>query len=127
MQFCEVLPEQCPPANAVDASFGEIWRVVTQENCDLDDFKSHAALGLVRRPIVSECDFASCSLFVSKDIAYKLASRLPKPRFSRPYLAKLSIPNGAGMSLENKKTTHVHFWMFNGFNPLNAILTVEEV
>lgn len=125
MPFYEVLPDQCPPAQAVDAGYSEIWRVVTKQNCCFDDFKSHAGLGLTRRPTVSECDFASCSLFVSKTMAANLSTRLPKPRYKKPYLAKLQLPQGAGLSIENLKSTHVHFWMYSGFDPLASIVHVE--
>jgi hypothetical protein len=123
--FSENLPGSCPPTDASDVEFTEVWRVVSGPTLGVSDFYSHAKLKIVRLPMVSECDHASCSLFTSRDKVSTLAKRLPKTRFENPYVVKLSIPEGSGMSLQNTRTGHVHFWMFSSFDPLTVADTPE--
>jgi hypothetical protein len=125
MDFCEELPPQCPPAEACDVAIQEAWRVVEGPALKPEDFYSHARKKIPKRPIDTDCDHASCSLFTSRDKIADLASRMPKARYSNPHISKMKIPAGAGMSIENKRTFHVHFWMYKAFDPLSVAGTPE--
>lgn len=125
MEFCEPLPDKCPPHQAEDKAYGEAWRVVEGSQPGAKDFASHAKKGIPKRPTDSECDHASCSLFTSRTTIAGLVTRMPKTRFKDPHIAKLAIPKGAGLSLENNRS-HVHFWMFASFDPVAAILATEQ-
>jgi hypothetical protein len=118
MEFCEELPPQCPPPEAEDIAIEEAWRVVSGAELTAEDFYSHARKQIPKRPTATDCDHASCSLFTSRDKVAALASRLPKTRIANPWIARVAIPVGAGLSVANKKTLHVHLWMYKSFDPL---------
>ncbi len=127
MPYLDNLPAQCPPNDAIDQPLVGVWRVVGNNPPAAADFWSHARLGWKKPPTVSDCDFSSCSLFLSRDKVAKLASRLPKARISNPRLAKLNVPVGAGRSQVNRKTEHVHFWMYGTFDPVAAVKACEDL
>lgn len=126
MKFIEGLPTACPPNHAVDVSYPQIWRVVTASTCCADEFKSHAARGQKAPPTVDECEFAACSMSTDFNKIRKLATRLPKKRYPKPYIAELSIPSGAGVSICDQKSAHVNFWMYASFDPVSAVVSVVE-
>lgn len=123
MQFLEDLPPECPPKEAQDGDVGIAYRAIVDETPTTDDFKSYAALGRSSSSVDS-CRFASCSLYTCKDKAKNIFS-LPKKRHEFKYLATLEIKRGAGLALMRKK--HVDLWMFAGFNPLSAVISVEPL
>ena len=89
----------------------------------MDHFLSYSALGETRHG-VDPCLLASCSLFTKIDCkGIKMAKRLPKLRDQN--LVELEIPVGAGLSLTNKNG-HIHFWMYDNFDPVSAINQVIE-
>jgi len=122
----EELPDQCPPAKALDVGIDEAFRVIPFENPTLDDFKSYAAQKKRAPPGVDLCRWASCSLCVTKEQATILAGKLPKLREKDPHVVKLSIKKGSGRSMKNYSGTHIDFWMFATFNPLTAIIGASE-
>lgn len=127
MDGLEDLPAGCPPCGAKDIELTGVYRVVTCADPTEDEFKSHAARKLRLRPPATPCEWASCSLFGSRDKAVDIAGKLPKPRFSNPHLAVLNIDLGDGKSLVNARSTHIHFWAAEGFDPLGAVVEVEKV
>jgi hypothetical protein len=127
MTFFEELPEQCPPANAMERELPAAYRVVTNVNPDMEDFKSYAARKVKCPDGFDPCRWASCSLFLSRDRAIEIAMKLPKPRFKKPFIATMSITAMDGVSLVKKNSPHVDFWMYSNFDPLNAIVETESV
>jgi len=126
MTFFEDLPPQCPPPDAVDKAFDEVWRVVDGASPSEEHFYSHAKRGWPKRPTDTDCDHASCSVFTSRAKIAGLVPKLPKSRIGDPHLVKFAIPEGAGMSIENSRSGHVHFWMAAGFTPWQGTLVVEK-
>jgi hypothetical protein len=127
MDWLETLPVGCPPKAAKDMTFEGVYRVVTRAKPTREDFKSHSALKMPVRPCCDPCEWASCSLFISRDKAVDIASKLPKPRFNKPHLALLNISLGDGRSTVNRRTSHVHFWASKTFDPMKALVEVEKV
>lgn len=127
MDWLEDLPAGCPPFGAKSIELLGVYRVVTCADPAEVDFKSHAALNLPLRPPATPCEWASCSLFKSRDKAVDIAGKLPKPRFSNPHLALLNIGEEDGRALVNERSTHIHFWAARNFDALEAILEVEKV
>lgn len=125
MPFREELPPQCPPVEAAEMTIPSAWRLVHSPQPTIDAFSSHAALGKARIPNVSECDHASCSLFIERERVQRLA-RLPKLR-QGAHLAELTIPVTAGQCLVNETSSHVHLWMYRDFDPVAHIIAVTEV
>jgi hypothetical protein len=123
--YFEDLPDQCPPAEAVDAQLAAVWRVVPGAQPTVEDFHSHAKRGKRKPPTVADCAWASCSLFNSRTKAASIAAKLPKPRFEHAYLSELQIAQGSGRSLIEKE--HVHFWMYAGFDPMQAIIQTTPI
>jgi hypothetical protein len=39
----------------------------------------------------------------------------------------MNISQGDGMSLVNQRSTHVHLWAAEDFDPLGAVVDVEKV
>lgn len=127
MQFLEDLPDQCPPAEAVDSSFSMVYRIVYNNPVSVDDFLSRAAKGQPTPGGVSDCRNASCSLF-SHLIKMRAQAKLPKFRGNgTPRIAYLNIQQGAGLAVENPKTQHIDFWGFKSFDPTSAVIKVEDV
>jgi hypothetical protein len=127
MDWLEALPAGCPPRAAKDIAIEAVYRVVTCASPTMEDFKSHAALKLPLGPGCDPCEWASCSLFKSRDRAVDIASKLPKIRFSKPHLALLDISLGDGKSKINQKTSHIHFWASTQFDPASALIEVEKL
>lgn len=124
MGFWEQLPDQCPPAGYLEDAIDGAYRIVFSNPATLDHFKSHAALGKSVPPGMSECRWSSCSLFIDAEAAKGVAS-LPKMRAKGPKLAKVEVPEGSGAWVS--QGVHVDLWIYDHFDPLGAIITVEEV
>jgi hypothetical protein len=127
MVFLEELPPQCPPANAVGASFEVAYRVVSCGQPTIKDFWSQAALGVPIRPTADPCKWRSCSMFLSRDKAVDIAGKLPKSRIREPHLALVNIAPSDGRALVNNKTKHIDLWLSSTFNPDDAIVELEKV
>jgi hypothetical protein len=112
-EFTEDLPDACPPEDAVQASYENVWRFVSSNPPADVDFHSHAMLD---KPLprfgVTLCEWSSCSLFLSDNDSYKL---LPKPKKKFKFIARLQITNLCGFTQSNGK--HVHFWRFKNVTP----------
>lgn len=122
MGFWEILPPQCPPIEAVDVAIVQAYRVVYSNPPAKEHFASFAKLGRPKPPHVNDCTYASCSLCTCIDKMRTLAG-LPKVRAKNPFIAALSIPQGAGRSMIKDK--HISFWMYDTFDPVAATLHVE--
>jgi len=116
--FLEVLPDGCPPSEAYIPQALEVVRAVSSLAPTIDDFASHAAKNIPIRGDISPCRWASCSVFVMSKIA-----RLPRIR-DKPYNATLVISAGAGRC--SGGNGHVDWWISRDFNPISAIVRVEE-
>lgn len=126
MNFAEKLPDACPPPEASETKFNPAYRIVRANPPNQGCFASNTKLGQHQPAGVDPCRFASCSLFTDIQKAKNIA-RLPKFRNSEPKIAKLLLPATAGVSILNKETKHIDLWFYEGFDPLSAIVTLEEV
>lgn len=124
MAFWEHLPEQCPPEEAVEQQIDLAFRVVFSNPVKLEHFKSHAALGRPKPPKVDNCRYSSCSLFTSKEAAKSIA-RLPRMRAKHPFVAHVTLPQGAGVWVAQRD--HIDFWLYAEFDPLTSVSLVEPV
>lgn len=82
MPYAESLPASCPPDTASDSYFSEALRFVDSNDLaslDAEEFKSFAAMGKPCPPRLSNCAWASCSLFLGESSeAFKTAVNMPK-------------------------------------------------
>jgi hypothetical protein len=118
LKFKETLPGSCPPAGAGVRAYEGVWRFVSSNPVTDQDFASHHAQGKTPPPTVSACRWASSSLFLTKEAAYK---HLPKPRKRFKYIAKVQITEQCGVSVLVR--THIDFWRFDTFKPI--VLAIE--
>jgi len=126
MPFKEApLPDQCPPAEAVEDAIAEAYRMVFANPPSEDDFKSKRALGLAIPAGHDECGFASCSLNTEFIHAQRLA-QLPKPREKGAMVAKVAIPPRWGKWIKNSKK-HIHYWMYDEFDHTKVVIEVVTV
>lgn len=123
MGFFEALPDQCPPADAVENEIGQAYRIVFGDPATVEHFKSHAALGKKPPSDMDECRFASCSLFTSLD-RVKSVAQLPKLRAQGPILAEVTIAHGSGRWIAHGD--HIDFWMYDTFDPIAAIVSMTD-
>ena len=122
MKFREALPPSCPPNAAQNIALSDVWRFIKSNTVQSDSFDSHAKRSLKKREGVSDCDHASCSLFIGN----KTTERMLKLQKWRNFAARveLNIPAGSGLSISDG--THVHFWAFDSFSFSTAIVRVVE-
>jgi hypothetical protein len=124
MGFWEQLPDQCPPAGFVEEAIDNAYRIVFSNPATLEHFKSHAARGDKKPPSVDSCRFSSCSLFTEHLVAKNVAN-LPKMRAKNPKIAQVSVPEGSGAWIQ--QGVHVDLWIYDHFDPVTAVIAVEEV
>ena len=122
MEFKEGLPDQCPPAEAVDNEWDEIYRLLPTKDYNADHFKSHAELGKSCHPNVCSCRWASCSLVFDTTAALKKFPRFKKYNWA----ARMEIPKGSGMSQKTNKN-HVDFWQKKSFDMTDAVKEVVAI
>jgi hypothetical protein len=115
--YFENLPEQCPPAHAIDDALGKAWRLVNENPPSQEDFQSHAAAGRVKPRTCDACSWASCSLFHT-EAAAREALKLPTLRGRRPIM--VDIPERSGRWVKSK-SQHVDFWRYANFDILASV------
>lgn len=110
-KYGEDLPPQCPPAGAQTTALDNVYRLVPCENPVAEHFLSFRAMGTDKPDhlVISDCDWASCSLRDSVEELLKLKGL----RRRNPFVATLGIPANSGRHLTHK--SHVHFWRFHNF------------
>jgi hypothetical protein len=122
MSFLEDLPPNCPTPNSTNIALTDVWRFLKGTSVQANCFDSHAKRGVPRRPDVSECEHASCSLFIGDA---KTKEMLKLQRFKNfKARAELAIPAGSGMCLI--EDSHVHFWAYRAFAFSSAVVRVEQ-
>jgi len=127
--FCELLPPGCPPPDAKLASRQIVYGLTKSDPPTHDDFRSHAALQIPRRPNCDLCSHASCSAAVSEAGRQSLID-LSKTSFwkkKKSFIAYLEIDERTGKTKFSAKSTHVDIWMFSGFDPVAAVNRSEEL
>lgn len=127
MTYLEQLPPNCPPANkASEQTIDGAYRIVSSMNPTIADFYSNARLGIPLRPTMDPCRHASCSLFISRDMAIDIAGKLPKTRIADPHISLCSIDTFDGQCYINKKK-HIDLWAYDNFDPSTVVVMTEKV
>jgi hypothetical protein len=119
--YGEPLPDECPPDNANEGELVGVFRFVPVDQPEEECFASHYALGKLKpsKLDVTECEWASCSLFSSIEAMLKMRGL----RKRNPFVAKLEIPAGSGRFIL-EKNSHIHFWRYGAFNMKSAVVDV---
>jgi len=123
-KFLELLPDGCPPGDALPPEPTVVIRLAKEPTPSAEHFASHAARGLpLRGPMT--CSYASCSLFFHDAGGEQLNAMRRLPRFKSfkyAYIVKVDQGSGVGIAGGGK---HLDLWMFKTFDPVAAVQSVE--
>jgi hypothetical protein len=122
-EYAEDLPPSCPPEDANDVAHVEVYRFLESGNAAPKEFLSHAARKKQNRTNIDPCGFASCSLLGDWE---KYLKNIPNMRKAHSHVARLTIPEGIGMTKPKAKngTVHFDFWCFAGKDLSNCVVEV---
>jgi len=126
LAFREELPDACPPPEAKAIALSGVYRFLPSANPKNEHFDSYCLLkGPKPPPTVTLCQWSACSLFVTREKAVaKIKLQKLRSRFS--HFAILDVPANAGYS-ESGQNGHLSLWMLKHFDPVTAILKIEEI
>ena len=126
-EFAENLPEQCPPSGAVAPKDAPLIRLAKTNTPTAACFDSHAKRGLPIRGDTSPCRHASCSMFEHDTKGEQLNAMRALPHFKNFSFAFIvHVSPAAGLALYGERK-HVDLWMFKGFDPVDAVASVETM
>lgn len=126
--FAETLPPQCPPSDATSLSEAILIRLAKEPKPKPESFASHAARGLPIRGDVSSCSHASCSMFLHDETGDQINAMRRLPRFKNfKHAFLVSVGPNAGVAIVSSSTKHVDLWMFKGFDPVSAVISVQAM
>jgi hypothetical protein len=118
-RFMEALPtnELCPPATAVSAIPQRVLRFCSGDAVTKNDITSHNAMGKRRPENVTECRWASCSVFHGDTTIERLRKLIKSSSRLRAlrYVVEFGIDPDAGMVHRNG--IHIDFWPYADFDP----------
>jgi hypothetical protein len=107
IQWSEILPEQCPPENAIDPNGMVFYRLCESAPIE-NDFKSQKAIcptGVYKN--VSECIARSLSVWDDID---KCLNILKLPRHKGKSAMILELKSHDGLVLQTFKPNHYSWW-----------------
>jgi hypothetical protein len=114
MNYCEQLPEGCPPAEAEEVTAKQdVFRLVRTDPPSSDDFRSQRAEKPgVTFPGISECHAKGLSVFVERTDCEKLL-KLRHMRNRR--ICRIHLDAGAGRIQQTFQPTHHTWWPLEEF------------
>ena len=125
--FKENLPPSCPPSTAIALSKQILIRLVPANPATAKDFASYAALGRTCPAGSDPCKWASCSMFLETAPRENLIGLLRLPNLRRmKFIARIAVEPSSGKAEVAQRTGHVSFWMYESYDPVDAIQTLES-
>jgi hypothetical protein len=122
-EYCEQLPESCPPLNASDITDEiEVFRLVSAIPPSDEDFKSQRALKPNGRFSFSECDARGISVWVD---AGKAIEQKRYPKFKNSIVCRVRLHNGAGRIIQCNHSAHRTWWPYKGYEILTRCEATE--
>ena len=111
MDFFEELPDQCPPAKAIEPN-GAYFRLI-QETPIEEDFHSHKLLGKWPKSFAnaSECEASSLSLMDSFEEAHRL-TKLPNNKGKK--ILRIDLVPKDGLLMQTGRNLSHHSWWRSG-------------
>jgi hypothetical protein len=121
MNFCNYLPDDCPPDGYDSLPISDVYRILSGAAPTAYDWMTHLERGEQEKPDdLCPCRWASLSL--TKNIAK--SKKWPSLR-NATHAAKLEIPQNAGAHIGKKH--HVDFWRAETSDMNAFIVSVEAV
>ena len=124
--FKEDLSAGCPPHDSIEPKGFSVLRFIKSLPVQEKDFHSHAKLGkpLPKSGHVSQCRWASCSVFKKKNNKNQIFAMKRLPRFKKfMCIAEIKLDSESGMLKEtDPKSGHIDFWMYSEFDPVKAVI-----
>jgi len=123
------LPGECPPIDAEDAFDGVVLRLVKTDPPTADDFKFGKATGKKKPNGWDECRWCACSVWegsTKREVLTGVA-KFPKLRDNK-FIAHIKIDGGSGKIMPHApSSTHLSLWMYDDFDPLQAVVKIEPL
>jgi hypothetical protein len=122
MTFPEGWPNDCPPAEAIDAS-GMIFRIVNREPPAPEDFVSHFEAG--KLPKAPPC--LRCGLSVFQELGDAIHQRRLLPKLGRLIArGEVFAQHGKIKLATGKQPTHTTWWAYRDVNRASLFSIVPE-
>jgi hypothetical protein len=118
------LPAECPPGDSVDVPGGYLLRLVPNNPCNADDFRSGHAEGKKQPKRCPDlCTWMSCSVWVENTQHEDLAGLAKLKTLSHmKFIARFKVTGTEGkVRPHDKDSRHLSFWMRESFAPDAAV------
>lgn len=120
--YREILPPECPPADAIALGRQIVIRLVPANPAVPENFDSSAKAGRNCPRGCSPCQWAACSVFVDPLRPEKITDLLKLPKMRQMnFLVRLLVDVNSGKARPTKETGHISLWMYDSFDPVRAI------
>jgi hypothetical protein len=122
LRFPSDWPENCPPADALDAD-GTVYRLVRHEPPQDSDLATHRELG--RLPQAPSC--LRCGISVFRELRDAVHQRQVFPKLGN-LIAKttLQADHGKTRLTEGRQPTHTTWWAYAGVNRASLFAVLRE-
>ncbi len=122
MRFPDGWPQDCPPADALDAA-GEVFRIVKNEPPTYEDFRTHFESG--RLPKAPPC--LRCGLSVFREIRDAIHQRQLLPKLGGLIAkAELAASHGKAKLTKARQPSHTTWWSYEGVDRASLFSVVGE-
>ena len=114
MEWFEVLPKYCPPADST-SPVGEYFKIADGDPAKSNDFFSQRKLQpekAFKGQGIDECITRAASLFKQLSEAQK---RLKLPKFRKAVIAKVKLEEKDGLIKKTFRDSHYSWWRRRGF------------
>lgn len=119
MEWFEILPPSCPPADAMDCK-GIYYRIANGNPAQSEDFFSHRKLQpdkVFKGEGIDECIVCSLSVFSDKEEAQK---KLKLPKFRKAVIVEISLEGKDGKMKKTFGPAHYSWWRTKAFDVSQA-------
>ena len=123
MRFPIDWPNECPPNDAVPAE-GTVYRLVKNNPCEQNDFRSHRELG--KLPNADPC--LRCGLSVFRDIADAKHQHCAYPKLGN-FIARANVnaTHGRTKLTQGQQPSHTTWWPHEDIERHTLFTHLEEI
>lgn len=128
--FWAPLPDGCPPVDAAPFPAGLVYRLVANNPCTADDFRSRFTEGAPEpEEPYDGCRWRACSVHVGDRGLRRLRKIAKMPWFRHlTYIAHVAVDQNSGIAMAwPGDPTHFSFWLYDHFDAPSAVQAWEVV